>query len=219
MVQEVMQRAERVRDLKGQIAELTAEEQGDILFIDVSPQRKRVALYSMLNGEPIRVPIYMAQVLLQHKLPDGRFAFTSDQGKAPHYKKGTTKCFLHPEAMERSIIDELGLGGVACNSAGLANPHSKRIHAQHRHKQEWAAYQENLNGRKEEENRQRMDKQLEATLAIAAGAVSNQKTARRRNVATGEFACDFPDCGRVLSTKLALAGHRRSHREVTASPG
>ena len=69
-----------------------------------------------------------------------------------------------------AALDEVGLTGVTCSAAHLRSAHSKRIHALHRHSQEWAAYQEHMENQKETERNARQDAQLEATLAIARAA-------------------------------------------------
>lgn len=168
-MQNVAQRAERVRDLRAQVSEITAEEAKDILFIESSPGRQPVTLYSLLTGEPVRVPRYMVESVMNKRLSDGRFAFTGDPDRAPVYKKGAVKCFLHPDAPERAIIEDLGIESV-CGSAMLRSQNSKRIHAQHRHKQEWAAYQEHIADQKSAEEIARQQQQLEATMALAKAA-------------------------------------------------
>ena len=167
---EVAERAERIRDLKGQIAGLGADVQTEILFQQISPGREPITIYSVLNGEPIQVPRYMVGGVMEKRLPDGRFMFVSRQEEAPEYKLGTIKCFLHPESPEQAILEEIGLSTTSCPAAHLTNQHSKRIHAQHRHKQEWAAYTQYKEDKKEEANLARQERQLEATLAIARAA-------------------------------------------------
>jgi hypothetical protein len=88
----------------------------------------------------------------------------------------------------------------------LANSYSKHIHAQHRHKQEWAAYQEYVKEEKEKQAQARQDKQLEATLAIAgkaggqdasvpfAGDPSNPGNLGHTGTPTPKGMCDI--CGR-----------------------
>lgn len=174
MVSDVARRAQMVRDLKGRIADLSAEDNKEIIFIDASPQKERVTIWSMQTGEPLSFPKYMVPGLLETRLRDGRFAFTGNQEEAPEYKLGEIKCFLHPESAERPILDKIGLAGASCPAAHLANDYEKWQHAQHKHKKQWAAYQAYIGKQETEAYRQQQSAQLEATLEIARG-VSGQR--------------------------------------------
>lgn len=210
MVNPVAEREERRRDLRGQIGELSAEDSAGVLFIDNSPGRRPVTVYSVLTGEPITFPEYMVGPQMQKRLTDGRFAFVSSQDQAPAYKRGKYKCFLHKDSPERPMLTEIGLDGMFCEAAHLGSTHAKRIHAMHRHKQEWAAYQEYQADLERERDRDRQEKQLEATLRIAGMAQAAAQAAPQAAAASA-FVCDV--CGEAKSTKLALAGHKRSHKE------
>ena len=220
MVQDVAKRAEAVRDLRGQIAELSQADAAEIMFIDASPQRRKVTIYSMLNGEPIAVPVYMVDTLMQQTLPAGGFAFTSDPDKAPVYKLGDVKCFLHPDSPDRPILREIGMGGAFCPAPHLANEHEKRMHALHKHRKQWEAYQEYLEDEKRKKTEDRQDRQLEATLEIARAAAGSPQQVHADSssettvavVEAGAVACEV--CGRDFSDKkrpgVALASHRRA---------
>jgi hypothetical protein len=167
------ERMQEVRDLRDQIGALTTdpEEQREILIRETSPLTRKVPVYSMTDGEEIHVPLKLLELVLAKRDPRTRqYMFTAYKDQAPKYKKGEVKCFLHPEAADRVILDEIGLGAIECPAAHLANNYSKRMHAQHRHKQEWAMYQEFLAEQREEQYNQRQEQQLEATLAIAKAA-------------------------------------------------
>jgi hypothetical protein len=161
--------AERVRDLKSQIAGLSAEEVGEILFLEISPGREPVIVYSAEDGSPTPVPSYRINEVMSLTDTDGNHRFVAEAKDAPEHKLGTVKCFLHKDSPERPILEKIGLGGVFCPAEHLASEHSKRIHGFHRHKQEWAAYQEYEENRKGEVREARLDQQLEATLSIARG--------------------------------------------------
>ena len=172
MTQNVAERAEKARDLKAQISELSAEDAGEILFLEISPGRVPVIIYRSDTGEPVPVPEYMVKNVMGNRLKNGQFAFVSKKEDAPEYRPGTVKCFLHPESPEREDLVELGLAGASCSAGNLANLHSKRVHGQRRHKQEWAALQELVKDRKEAKQDARQAQQLDATLAIAGKAVA-----------------------------------------------
>lgn len=201
--------AERVRDLASQISELTAEDVGEIVFIDASPDRKPQMLYSMLDGEPIPIPAYMVPAVLS-KRAGGNYLFTANKSLAPTYKQGKVKCFLHPEAPERPILDEIGLSGKQCMSGMLANNYSKRIHAQRRHKAEWAAFQDHIAEESQQQRDRRQEQQVEAMmrLAGAAGEPDTYVSRPKREVPT--VAC--PECGKSVKGHLALSGHMRVHK-------
>lgn len=208
MVQDTGRRAEAVRDLKSQIADLTVNEAAEVVFLDISPGRRRVTIYSMQTGEPIPVPAYMVQDVMDRKLPGGGFAFTSDSEKAPEYKLGTVKCFLHPDSPDRPILNEIGLGRAVCPAAHLASEYEKRLHGQHRHGKQWKAYQEYLERQERQEEKNHRNQQLEATLAMARAA-GGQVAA----VTLVSAHCD--DCGKDLpqskSPDKSLAMHQRLH--------
>jgi hypothetical protein len=162
--------AERLRDLRGQVAEIGQNDMPEILFQHISPGREPVTVYSTKDGCPTPIPAYMLGAAMQLTNEDGTFRFVADPKKAPEYKLGTIKCFLHKDSPERPILELVGLGSVTCPKATLASLHSKRQHGLHRHKQEWAAWQEFVESEKEAKREKRLDQQLEATQALAGGA-------------------------------------------------
>jgi hypothetical protein len=162
----------RGRDLKVQMKELANESNQEIIFRETSPPKRRVTLYSRVDGEPVEIPVGIAERALEKLLPDGGFMFTTNRDQAPAYKRGDIKCFLHADSSERAsgALDEVGLAGINCPASRLASLYSKRIHAQHRHRQQWEAYQEYVNIQKERTQDQRQEAQLNATLALAQQA-------------------------------------------------
>lgn len=173
------ERVQDIRDLRDQITGLQREDEQEMVFRDTSPRRSLVRIWSMQNGEEISIARKLLENTLRKTLPDGRYAFTARKEEAPVYRKGTLKCFLHPESPEREILNEIGLSGITCPAASIANAHSKRIHAQHRHKQEWEAFSDYLASQEREEDREQRRMQLDATLAIAGQAAGNSAMPRR----------------------------------------
>lgn len=167
----------RGRDLKNQLAELAGESDEEIVFKETSPRKRRLTLYSRIDGEPVLVPEKIAAKALDKRLPNGTFMFTVDAADAPAYKQGAVKCFLHEESAERlsGALDEVGLTGITCPAANLANTYSKRIHAQHRHRQQWEAYQEYVTNEKQRVAEERQQAQIDATLALAGKAATPAK--------------------------------------------
>lgn len=166
-MQDVAERAQQKRDLKAQLSGLERQDQREIVFEETTPPRQKYTIYSMVNGEPISIPIALLDRTLDKRLPNGDFMFTAIQSDAPEYKLGTVKCFLHIESPEREILEKIGLSGTICTAGHLANAHSRRIHGMHRHSQEWAAFQEHLTTTAAEKSEARQEAQLEATIAMA----------------------------------------------------
>lgn len=164
---------QRVRDLKGEIGQLSddPEDQKEIVIRETSPRARKISVWSMTDGEELQVPRKLLELILYKRDPlTGKYAFTARKHEAPAFKLGEVKCFLHAESNERPILAEIGLEHISCPAGHLANRFSKRMHAMHRHKQEWGMLQEFLNEQKEEQFSQRAQQQLEATLAIAKAA-------------------------------------------------
>jgi hypothetical protein len=220
MVQDIAERAERARDLKSQIAELSEAQAKEIVFMDVSPQRRSVTIYSMLTGEPIPVPRYRLDDLMKQTLPDGRYAFTADPAKAPEYRLGTVKCFLHPDSPERLTLQEIGLGGAFCPAAHLANEYEKVQHAQHKHRKQWAAYQAHLAVQERKKYEERQDRQLEATLKMAGmtkrneplnGAPATKDTGASVTEELPACECGWVVRGDSKNPLASLKTHKRLH--------
>lgn len=195
-------RAEDARDLRRQVAGLEQQDQGEIIFRETSPERRKVTVYNMANGEPVQIPAYMVDAVLRKLQENGEPMFTARKERAPEYRLGTTLCFLHEESAERTVLQDIGLTGTTCRKKTLANAHAKRMHALHRHPEEWAAYQEHVEEQKERVAIERQERQLEATLALARGAVSPQEDARQEDA---RGVCD--ECGR--SGFKNVSSHKR----------
>lgn len=191
--------AQRIRDLRGQIAELSNEDESDILFQEISPRRKKVTIYSMTDGEPISIPAYMAEPALNKARPGGGFMFTADPADAPEYKMGNVKCFLHPESPYRAsgVLEEAGIAAKVCHSGHLASKFAMEEVARSKHRKEWAALEAYLAEQKEAQIEERQVRQLEATLALAGKAAGQEETA----------FCEVEGC-EFSGTKRQLQGHR-----------
>lgn len=199
----------RSRDLKVQLRELNNESEQEIVFRETSAPKRRVRLYSRMDGEPLDIPAALAEKALEKTLPDGSFMFTPNPDDAPAYHQGDVKCFLHEESTERmsGVLDQVGLAGITCPAANLASVYSKRIHAQHRHRQQWEAYQEAIAAAENREWKERQEQQLQATLALAGMAAVNKP-----EVAEPSFACDECDWAPAVDNQKpahALAMHKR----------
>ncbi len=206
-------RVEDARDLRRQIDTLGREDQQEIIFRETSPERRKVTVYNMTNGEPVQIPIYMLEGVLAKVQPNGEPMFTARIERAPEYRLGTTLCFLAADSAERAVLDEIGLSGAICPKRTLANRHEKRTHAKNRHSREWAAYQDHVEEKKEEAAIERSDKQLDATLALAGRAAAVTTTESREEmviVTATKDQCDV--CGKGPWKNLG-AHKRGAHRD------
>lgn len=158
------EREEERRDLLRQIEGIEQDE-SEIMFADTSPRRPMAIIYAVLDGEPLVVTRKRARKLLERKLPDGRFMFTADIKKAPAYRKGDVKCFLHKDSDERELMDRLGLLGKFCPAGQLANAYAKYIHESGKHVKSYEIYQKHVADEKEKAAVDRQERQFEATLA------------------------------------------------------
>ena len=176
---------ETIRDLRAQLDELSHEDLPGIVFMEINEGRDPATLYHADTGEPIVIMEYMVKRAINLRDKDGAFRFVADAKDAPEYVPPSMLCFMHKDAPEREAIDRAGLAGKTCPKGTLASHYSKTIHAQHRHKQEWAAYQQYLANVASSEERDERRQQLEATLTIARAAQGNGSQAE---------AFDCPDC-------------------------
>ena len=206
------ERVETIRDIQKEAARLAGEDAPqEIIFKDISPGRKKMSLWRIRDGREIQVPRYMLANVLA-KQENGEYIFTGKKSDAVEYKPGTVLCFLHADSPEQPILAEIGLSVNPCRKSTLQNNHSKRMHAKHRHKQEWEAYQEHLDDQKEQQAIARQAEQLEATLSIARGAVA---PTARGEIVTGESdrlsACSEESCD-YTGTAAQLRGHKNAHK-------
>jgi hypothetical protein len=174
-IETVEERAERARDLQAAALQALGAEghRQEWVIEDASPDRKLYVLYSTVNGERIEVPRFILNQALKRLIPGtDRHAFTAHKENAPEPRRGTVKCFLHEDSPDREALHSIGIY-TTCPAGNLGSQQSKRIHAQHRHQQEWAAYQEHLEDIKKQQAEARQQQTLEATLAIAGAAVGH----------------------------------------------
>lgn len=168
--QTVEERAEVARNLRDAARQALGveNERKEWEITDASPRRKLYVLYSMIDGSEIRVPKFIFDSAISRRIPgSNKYLFTAFREQAPQHRVGEVKCFLHPESPEREVLAEIGIYGE-CPKANLTNLQSKRVHAQHRHKTEWEAYQEFISVQREEETREWQRQQAEAFSAMAS---------------------------------------------------
>lgn len=199
------EREEERRDLLRQVEGIEQDE-SEIIFADTSPRRPMAIIYATLDGEPLVVTRKRARKLLERLLPDGKFMFTADAGKAPAYKKGDVKCFLHKDSDQRKLMDNLGLIGKFCPAGQLANSYAKYIHESGKHVKTWDIWQKHVSDEKETEAIARQERQFEATMQQNAAIL---ELARSNQGAPAEAveSCPVAECG-YTGTARQLQGHR-----------
>ncbi len=164
------------RDMVDRIAGIDAGDQAEIMFADTSPPRPLTVLYATLDGEPVIVTRKRARLLLNRKLPDGKYMFIAPLGDGspppslPEYRQGSVKCFMHKDSEERELLDSLGMAGKLCIAGKLANVYAKRIHERKCHKREREMYQDYLDDKKEAASIERQEMQYTAMMALAEKA-------------------------------------------------
>lgn len=205
VIESVEERAETARDLRlaAQQALGAGDERREWTIEDVSPTRRLYALYNMVDGEKVMVPKFIFDTAINRLIPGTRkFAFTAKKDLAPQPIVSTVKCFKHPDAPEAEILRTLGIVSD-CNANGLRNNQSRRIHAQNRHKNSWAAYQEYVTEQERDRQHDIQQKQLDATLALATAAAGT------RVAQADPLTCE---CGwETVKGQNSLAAHKRLH--------
>lgn len=171
-------RAEETRDLRKQLGGLNREDEGGIIFADLSKRAPAVPLYSKTTGRRVLVPEHLVTLCLQKVDPDsGDYLFASRPENAPQYVPGRVLCFLHREADERPVLDEIGLRNVYCKKATMESEYGARLHAESRHPTAFAVYREALAKRERKEWEAREERRTDAMLEIARGAAGKGKKA------------------------------------------
>jgi len=198
---------EEQRDLKRQIGdldELAAAEKRGILFKVTTPPTVFHTLYRMDSGQSFQCPEFALELTLNKRDKiTGDLIFTAKKSLAPEYKLGTISCFMGVDSPLKDELAEIGLVAT-CPKGNISNVFSARRHGMSRHRQEWAAWQEHLDTKKEAKAEERQESQLEATLELArqaAGQTSDTVT-----------NCTFEGCT-YTGSPAQVRGHQSSHKE------
>lgn len=172
---------ERQRDLAAQDAALKAESNEDVVFQDMTPRPKPIMVYSMSDGEPIPMAPWIARMAMGKRYGDGRYLFTADPTKAPPYKLGAVKCFLHPDSNERKtgLLEAAGVDMWKCHSEHHPSKYAMEEIAKSKHSKQWAALQAYIKDQERLEEKDMARQQLEATLALAGAAA--KKSAKKED--------------------------------------
>ena len=172
----------------------------------------KVTIYSMIDGTPSSVLVYMLAKKMKLKLPGGRPAWTIDPRLAPPRHIGTSKCFLHAESEIRDELLTVGLNVISCSKSNLPGQWAQEEHARTKHKREWGAILRARELAKEKETRELQKAQLDAVVALASpsGAVPAVTVASADQI----FRCE--KCTRFFDSKDGLAAHGWKAHPVNA---
>ena len=207
------QRAEDKRDLlsqAGAIDGLAAAEKRGILFKVTTLDEGTETLYSMIDGHSIECPKFALQSTLAKPMKGTNAPlWTSYPDRAPEWVPGKVKCFLHIDSPDREALAEIGLSKKTCKKSNLDSIHSKRIHGQNKHAQSWAALGEYYADEKEGIAAERQEKQLQATLELAAAATGQAPSTHASEPVT-DTNCPQEGCDYTGST-AQLRGHKSIH--------
>ena len=92
-------------------------------------------VWDTLTGERSYTNNNMLSTQLSKKREDGTRVFTTAKPDIEPFR-GALKCYLHPEAGNRTEWDRYGF--ATCRKSNLRNEHERMTHMAHRHKSEWA---------------------------------------------------------------------------------
>lgn len=170
---------ERQRDLAAQDDALKQESSDDVVFMDMTKRPPPITIYSMADGEPIPMPPAIARMAMAKRYTNGNYLFTADKSKAPVYKLGQVKCFLHPESNERKmgLLEAAGVDMWRCASEHHPSKYAMEEIAKSKHSKQWAALQAYIKEQERLEEKAERRQQLEATLALAGTAAKKGRAA------------------------------------------
>tara|TARA_Y100000310_G_scaffold3792_1_gene4664 strand:+ start:8411 stop:9238 length:828 start_codon:yes stop_codon:yes gene_type:complete len=180
--------------------------------------------------ERSRFLTYMLAKKLEEKFEgSNEYVWTTRQpkdadGNVLYPRRGDNLCILHERHPEREYHASLGL--PTCRKSNLASPYDARMHAQHRHRQEWGVIEEERTRAREDLDRRAQ----EATIALAQGRVMEgvvpavtmnespepEVTVSETSAPPTLIQTPCPVCGELLETKkggftLKLMHHKKKN--------
>ncbi len=132
-----------------------------------------VWIYDTVTGESSKINRNMLPSKLKLTRPDGSYVFSVKQIIKP--ARGTFKCLLHSENLDRLHYDTMGL--ATCRKSNLTSLFQVERHMQKRHKVEWETIK-NERDRKEKQE----DRQLQRQMIEGMTGVSPQKQPEKSKV-------------------------------------
>lgn len=207
LIQEMIRDAEKV-NLKDEFSSNPVVHKGDA-DLDAPMVAKEVStagyvwVWETRTYEKLPVLYYMLPAKLRQRRPDGSFRFTTvDPKKDP--RRGTLKCFLHKDDPNRKHYDEMGFR--LCSKANLTNEYERRRHMNLKHPKEWDSLESERKDRERLEDRE-LQKMMIASITKTP---LSEPVVEATNPIDEVYKCDI--CGKEVSSPLALAGHKRTHK-------
>ncbi len=196
MIQEMLRDA-KVQEIPDDLTQNPVIHKGDVtleapMVVKSVTSAGYVYVWDTRTFEKIPILYYMLPAKMREKRPDGSPRFTATEPKEQPWR-GKIKCLLHKDDPDRKSYDALGL--TYCTKSNLLNVYERSRHMKMKHPKEWETIE---NGRKEKERLE--DRQLQRAII--------EKVTEAR--AMESFPCDM--CDKVFSSRIALEGHKRSHK-------
>jgi len=169
-----------------------AEQPAPMTITELS-KRQWAYIYDTQTGESSLCNVNMLRQKLGQKRTDGSFVFTTVKPKIKP-QRGSLKCMLHADDPKREYYDKLGL--PTCKKSNLTAPYMVEQHTKKRHPQEWAIIE-----------RERLQKEKDEDRAFQKAFMAQALAPKEKEL---PFDCD--QCDKSFSTRIALEGHKRSHK-------
>ena len=156
-----------------------------------------VYVWDTRSYEKIPILYYMLPSKLRMRRPDGSYKFTViDPKEKP--KRGGVKCLLHKDSEHRAHYDELGFH--VCPKGNLINQHQLRMHMLHKHKEEWAAIEQERIDKERAEDRALQQAMLRVQTSQLERLAEPTKVPNK-----GTLVC--PSCSADFTNKVAYEKH------------
>jgi hypothetical protein len=173
----------------------------------------KVTVYSMKDGTPSLILVYMLAKVIRRKLPNGKPAFTLRQSDAPSLGNAGLKCFLHEDSAWREEVISMGMGNELCQKTNLPSVWQQERHGQTKHKQAWAALEFKRTRSREDEDRELLKSQTAAMQRMATGgnAAAPAPTlgpSTTQPLSTDDMVHRCADCTRFFDAEQGLSMHR-----------
>ena len=179
------------------------------------------------TGDESITNMNMLPAQLKKTRPNGRPFFTVVK---PNFepKRGKIKCRLHADDPERGHFDFMGF--AVCNKSNLTSPHQLERHMAHRHQDEWATIQHELEEQEKKSDREFQRSMLSMAVRGRGSTPEESATDNRRAAATAlqerqadrVYRKECPECDEVFEStgQAMIAGSKlRWHKNKVHGDG